>query len=555
MKSLILHRHPDRASRHFPGFSVEKPMDADPSHAPSISYFPHWTQGVLPDLEAARRLLKTLARHPGPQVRLISSALVLQNHYRNPGLMAESRVIPTRLHTPISRGWNELEQLFQDSLPADRLCILRIPPCPLLEPDSLFGSLAENRRLPAIRLFDPPLQFLHPKDLAQALALAEKAEANGVYHLAPDKVLRPRLLLERDGWRRGFPSAMKKGPHRPDEERTGKDRVQDTVIDERCDDISSYGTTLLPGSAPVAGARALQPAIKDCFRYPWTLSDDKARAELGYRPAHDSFEALGLPAATPGEAARLDPFGMNPDYVESHCKGFSGFIHNRYFRVEYRGEEHLPQDGKLILLGIHRGFMPIDGYMLMSYFMNRHRRIIRTPVHPSLLKTPLPFNFAALGGFPAHADNMDRIIQSEQWMLLFPEGVNGAFKLYRDAYQLSSQGFAEAAACAIRNRAPIVPVLTLGSAEIFPILKKLHWPWFQNKTLWPAFPLAPPFPLLPFPLPTKWRTHFFPAIHLERDYDPAAADTAVIQRVGSRIKEQMQDGLLELRQQRTSWWW
>lgn len=551
MKSLVLHQHPDRASRHLADFSVEKPMDADLSEVGCLSYFPQWTQGVLPDLGAARRLLKTLARNPGPRVQLISSALALQAHYRNPGLMTESRSVSARLYTPISRRWIELERLFQESLPSERLCILRIPPCPLLEPDSLFGSLAENRRIPVIPLFDPPLQFLHPEDLAQALILAEKADGKGIFHLAPDKVLRPRLLLRRDGWRRGFPPVMKKGLLRLDEE-AGKNKFPG----EGDDKISPFDKTSLPGKAPVAEASALQSEIKDCFRYPRTLSHDKAHAKLGYRPTHDSFEALGLPAATPEEGERLDPFGMNPDYIRAHCKSFSRLIHDHYFRIEYQGEEHLPQDGKLILLGIHRGFMPIDGYMLLTYFMNRHRRIIRTPIHPSLLKNPLPFNFAALGGFPADAGNMDRIIQSEQWMLLFPEGINGAFRLYRDAYKLANQGFAEAAACAIRNQAPIVPVLTLGSAEIFPILKKLHWPWFQNKTLWPAFPLAPPFPLLPFPLPTKWRTHFLPAIHLQRDHAPSAAsDRDVIQLLGSRIKREMQGSLLELRQQRTSWWW
>ncbi len=531
MTSLILHHHPERVARYLPDFSVEQPTDADLSQAPGICYFPQWSQGVLPDLEAARRLLETLAEHPGPQVRLISSALALHTHHRNPGLAAESHVIHTRLHTPISGSWNELERLFRDGLPAERLCILRIPPCPLLEPDSLFGAIVENRRLPTIPLFDPPLQFMHPEDLAQALALVEKTQAKGLFHLAPDKVLRPRLLLKREGWRSGSPAAMKNALERPDAEPAEKGGVPDK-------------------------AKELQAAIKDCFRYPWTLSDDKARNELGYRPAHDSFEALGLPVATAEESERLDPFGMNPDYIQAHCKGFSGFIHDRYFRVEYQGEEHLPKDGKAILLGIHRGFMPIDGYMLMTYFWNRHERIIRTPIHPSLLKNPLPFNFASLGGFPANVENMDHIIQSEQWMLLFPEGINGAFKLYKDAYQLGSQGFAEAAACAIRNRAPLIPVLTVGSAEIFPILKKLHWPWFQRQTLWPAFPVAPPFPLLPFPLPTKWRSQFLPAIHLDGDYDPAAAtDPDVTQLVGARIKKEMQDRFLELKQQQKSWWW
>ncbi len=509
MSPLILHHHPDLVSRHLPGFRVENPLKIDSDQAAVISYFPYWSQGVLPDLEAARVFLARLGHASGTRVQLISSALALGSHFRNPGLMSESRFVPTRRHTAITRAWNRLEQLFRDHLPEEAFCTLRIPPCPLLEPDSLFGQLLEERLIPGLRLFDPPLQFLHPEDLGNAIRLAAVKQAKGTFHLAPKSILRSHLLRQRQGWRQGLPA-----------------------VDE-----------------------SLRAAVQDLFRYPWTLSDDKARSSLGYNPAFDSFEAMGLTAAGPEEGKRLDPFGMDPDYIQTICGGLAGFIHRRYFRIEYQGEEHLPDNGRLVLLGLHRGFMPIDALMLLTHFVNDRNSHVRVPIHHTLLKTPLPFKFAALGGFPAYAENMDRIIQSNQWLLVFPEGVNGAFKLYSEAYEVSSHGFAETVACAIRNQTPIVPVLTIGSAEIFIVLKKLNWGWFQKKTSWPCLPIAPPFPLLPFPLPTKWRTRFLAPVHLEQKYDPAdAEDTTITRRVGEEIRQQMQEEWLRMKAQRTSLW-
>jgi 1-acyl-sn-glycerol-3-phosphate acyltransferase len=247
---------------------------------------------------------------------------------------------------------------------------------------------------------------------------------------------------------------------------------------------------------------------------------------------------------------------MDLDYIDKHCRGIAGFLHDRYFRVDYENEERIPESGSGVLAGVHRGFMPFDGLMLMVYFHTRHRAVVRIPIHHSLHKTPVPFNFPKLGGIPAFADNIDQVIRSGQWVAMFPEGINGAFKLYKNAYQLGNFGFSELARCAIRNQVPVVPFVTIGSVEIFPILKKLQWKWFQDRTLWPAFPLAPPFPLFPVPLPTKWKTVFLDPIHAEQEYSPEDADNGEIAgRLGNEIKGRMQDKLLELRAARKSWWW
>jgi 1-acyl-sn-glycerol-3-phosphate acyltransferase len=510
---LLLHPHPAVVRPYFPGYRVQRSAADASREGMHVLYFPNWSQGVLPDLAVAQSQIEALQRQQPSRVILVSSALFHDAGYRNPGLMSEARTTPPQLSSPVAQAWRALEQRFQDTFPG-RLCILRAVPCPLIEPDSLFGALLQRRQIPLLRRFDPPLQFLHPDDLAQAAAAAWSASAVGIFNIAPSMVLRPSLLVRDHGWQ------------------------------------------AVPVKRVFPGTSELRRAVANRFRYPGTLSTDKAGAELGFRPAHSSHAALGLPPPPAVVAADLDPFGMDRDYIAKHCRGIARLLHERYFRIEYRGEERLPTEGNAILLGIHRGFMPFDALMLLTYFVIRRNSILRVPTHPSLLKTPVPFNFPMLGGIPAFADNIDHIIRSGQWVLMFPEGITGAFKRYKDAYQLGSSGFREAVECAIRNQVPIVPVVTVGSAEIFPILGKLHWPWLQRTTLWPEFPLAPPFPLLPIPLPTKWRTQFLEPVHLEQAYAPEdAGNRDLTTRLGAEIRDRMQAELLGMRAARKSWWW
>jgi len=105
----------------------------------------------------------------------------------------------------------------------------------------------------------------------------------------------------------------------------------------------------------------------------------------------------------------------------------------------------------------------------------------------------------------------------------------------------------------LRNRAPIVPYVTVGSAEIFPVMAKIHWRWWKRYSLWPCFPIAPPFPFLPIPLPSKWHTQFLEPLHVERDYPPEAADDKkIVQTISAEVRARMQNAIDNLLGQRRS---
>ena len=99
----------------------------------------------------------------------------------------------------------------------------------------------------------------------------------------------------------------------------------------------------------------------------------------------------------------------------------------------------------------------------------------------------------------------------------------------------------------------IVPFVTVGSAEIFPIFGRLKWRFWTRYTEWPYFPITATFPLLPLPLPSKWHTQFLPPIHIEQQYPPEAAqDKNVVKAISMEVRRQMQQAVDEMLQRRRS---
>jgi len=105
---------------------------------------------------------------------------------------------------------------------------------------------------------------------------------------------------------------------------------------------------------------------------------------------------------------------------------------------------------------------------------------------------------------------------------------------------------------ALRHRAPIVPFITIGSAEIFPIFKKIEWRWWKRQTEWPCLPLTT-FPFLPLPLPSKWHTQFLAPIHVENQYPPEAADDpAAVRAISQEVRSRMEEAIAKILSRRKS---
>jgi 1-acyl-sn-glycerol-3-phosphate acyltransferase len=490
-------------------------------------------QGV-PDLADAERVFRHCASAGVRRAVVLSSAAVYGPNCHNPGLLAEARPACRHRKNTIAHRWWELEVLAEQWLgdrAGGRLTILRPAAVPLRGAAGPLAGLFHGRLAFPLAGYDPSIQLLSPHDLAAAVCRAVEADRGGVYHVAPTQVIPLRQALR------------------------------------------LAGVARLP--LPYLFQRALRAVLSrlglghpgdrlEYLRYSWTVSGGKIADEIGFVPERSSAEALcdgrvvesGRPPRRAAAFAgrRFDDFGFDPRYFDRFDRTLAPFLEHCYWRMETRGLGHVPRTGPAVLVGIHRGFMPFDGFVVTHRVARAAGRVPRFLIHPGLVKFPFLFNFMTKqGGLIACNENADYVLRRGGLLALYPEGVHGAFRLYREAYTLGGFNRDEYVRMALRNRASIVPFVTLGSAEIFPILARLDWPWWKRYSEWPCFPITPTFPLLPVPLPSKWHTLFLEPVHVGRDYPPEAADDELVVRsVGRVVRRRMEEALTWMRGRRRS---
>ena len=468
---------------------------------------------LSPDLSEAMRLFENASLRQVKHFVLISSALVYGTGPGRQGLATENH-LPHPAHSScISEQWGSLETLVREKLePAATLTILR--PAIVLAGTGLFPSLFSRWFVPSLPGHDPILQFLSLSDLAAAVICAVRANKTGIFNVAPDNAVPLHQAIR-------FGKAIRLPLPR----------------------------TLL---RTVQSKHAL-----DFQRYSWTISNTEIKKELGFSPGKSSLAALrefrNLKPDSSATEPQFDRFGMDEDYIRFYGKSLFKFLSEYYWRIEDKGLENIPRQGPAVLVGMHRGFMPWDGVMALHTIVKKTGRYPRFLTHPALLKFPFLANFMTkLGGVVACQESAEHVLASNGLLGIFPEGIHGAFTRYRDTYKLQAFGRDAFVKLAIRYRAPIIPFVTVGSAEIFPIFGKIKSRLWTRYAGWPFIPITPTFPVLPVPLPSKWHTQVLPAIHIDQCPPEAAEDRAVVKAVSRQVKAQMQQAIDDMVSRRRS---
>jgi 1-acyl-sn-glycerol-3-phosphate acyltransferase len=243
---------------------------------------------------------------------------------------------------------------------------------------------------------------------------------------------------------------------------------------------------------------------------------------------------------------QVDDFGLDPTY-EARVQPLFELLYQRYFRVETVGLEHIPGSGRALLIGNHSGTIPFDGVMLKTAIGLHHpaRRAMRW------LAEDFVFHFPFLGAFMnrigavrACQENAQRLLAQESLLAVFPEGIQGIGKLYRERYRLQRFGRGGYIKLALRTGTPIVPVAIVGGEETYPLLLKL------TKLAKPlGVPFVPVTPLFPWlgpvgllPLPSRWRISVGAPIAELAEYGPAdAEDPIVVNRLNERVRHAIQE--------------
>jgi 1-acyl-sn-glycerol-3-phosphate acyltransferase len=479
---------------------------------------------------AAARAATAGGGHAGdrlPRVVLVSSAAAVSPTHHHPGYSAEAERPPG--HNPIARAWLDLEALAAKSLGSlalndppgtPELIVLRPAAVAVRDGEDALCRALRSRAAMVPAGFDPTVQLLSPDDLAAAVecALRRGAGKPDVYHVAPAGAMPLRAALRLAGARR------------------------------------------LPLGLLGGGGRL------DYLRHSSTVSGSKIERELGFTPRAGSAAAVAAElaprggrtvnpaAADSGGVPDFDPFGQDKKYIAAYGRTLFRFLHDAYWRIEYEGLENVPSQGRAVLTGVHRGFMPWDGVMalhLIARELGRHPRFL---IHPCLIKFPFLANYMTkLGGINACQENADWVLGNDELLGMFPEGIQGAFTMYRDAYRLGKFGRDEYVKMALRQSAPIVPFVTVGSAEIYPILGRVDSKLVRRVAEWPFLPLAPNFPLPGLPLPSKWHTRFLEPLPVGEQHPPAAAeDPEVVRAISREVRARMEAAIAEMLARRKS---
>lgn len=217
-----------------------------------------------------------------------------------------------------------------------------------------------------------------------------------------------------------------------------------------------------------------------------------------------------------------DAWGYNEDTFKitlAICKQ----LYDHYFRVTAHGLENIPKQGRLLIIGNHSGQLPMDGVLVgIAAALNPDGpRLARAMIERFFPTVPWLGNFMnALGGVIGDPVNCAKMLEQEEAIIVFPEGVRGSGKLYRHRYQLQrfGTGFMH---LAMNHHTPIVPVGVVGCEETMPAIANLAP---LAKLL--GVPYVPVVPSL-LPLPAKVYLNFGKPMH----FSQAASEGEVNARV------------------------
>jgi 1-acyl-sn-glycerol-3-phosphate acyltransferase len=245
-----------------------------------------------------------------------------------------------------------------------------------------------------------------------------------------------------------------------------------------------------------------------------------------------------------------DEWGFDEGFAEAVYPVFD-FLYEVWWRVEAEGVLNVPAHGRALLVSNHAGSLfPFDASMILGAIMKEHPlpRWARFMVLDWAFVLPFVSTFMRrVGGVPASPANAVRLLEQDELVMAFPEGVKGTGKPFSERYRLQRFGRGGFVEVALRTGAPIVPVAVVGSEEIYPKLGDAKP--LARAIGAPFVPVTPTFPWLGLlgliPLPSKWRIEFCKPLDLS-EYGPEAADDRrLLFDLSEEVRETIQEALYQ----------
>ncbi len=278
-----------------------------------------------------------------------------------------------------------------------------------------------------------------------------------------------------------------------------------------------------------------------------------------------SFDALRDAVAALREKGRAevrpnDLGARDPEFIE-RVLPLIGWMYDGYFRCETEVDAELPQ-GRFLAVANHNG---MTGTPDMFCHMVAFWRLVGPARDAYGLMHDVPFRFPvagawlnASGALRASPENARRALEKEAAVLVFPGGDIDACKPFSRRYEIEfgkRRGFLRTA---LRERAPIVPIVSVGAHHSLYIFTDGKWladllelPRRARSNVAPigfALPwgiiVGVPYPHVPPPV--KVHTRFLAPIDLGLPPE-AADDPAVVERCFERVTGAMRDAMADLK--------
>lgn len=245
-----------------------------------------------------------------------------------------------------------------------------------------------------------------------------------------------------------------------------------------------------------------------------------------------------------------DAWGLHPG-TAIRTLWATRWLYRTWFRVQTSGIENVPP-GRVLLIANHGGQLPMDGLLVATACTLEATppRIVRAMVERWVPTLPFVSTlFTRCGQIVGNREDCRKLLENDEAVLVFPEGVRGSGKTIWQRYQLQRFGLGFMR-LAMETGAPIVPVGVVGCeesipsvADLAPIARVLGAPYLPIPATLPVLG-----PLSFVPLPTKVHLTFGPPLHFEGD--PDSSDAEVSDRV-EVVRRALDAAIAEGRSRRT----
>ncbi|MFO8071030.1 MAG: 1-acyl-sn-glycerol-3-phosphate acyltransferase [Polyangia bacterium] len=251
----------------------------------------------------------------------------------------------------------------------------------------------------------------------------------------------------------------------------------------------------------------------------------------------------------------FDPEMPDPSLFEPALE-LARWLSRNYFSVTVRDASRVPATGPVMLVGNHSaGLMPVDALFAINAIRDAYgpKRAIHPLVHDFAYRAPRIGKHARrMGLLRATRENAAAALAAGRIVMAYPGGDQEAFRPYNERNRVvlaGRKGFVE---LALKERVPIVPLVSVGLHESFFVLtrgerlaRKLDLKSVLRAEVAPLalmlpWGLAPAF--VPFlPLPTEIEMRFGEPILLGGDPEDRGAVDEGYRRVESTMQKMMDE--------------